>query len=341
MTDAQGPLDVIPRNNYQPHITLSNYHSTKQMIEQVLSEDQDYVSWKIKNLRTGGTMNNFLPSDIVDSSVTRERNERISYNKINKVPSDLTFVRDIADNVLKEEVKDININELSYEDQFKLLVMNLDVEQTNRFEVFHRTALNKGQVKKLASMVCNQTVGENVRVFLQAIGKVFAGEIIELALEVRKKWFVGKMINEFDRRKEIAKRLKKYFKKLTLLVESASNENGNGNINNKDLIDDSVNEDESDSYYSDEEEEMRETEIGNQLLKSDKNTQEIRSKLINQYNKLVKEFNKLDVSVEKYNDSPILPEHIREAWRLYQLQNDNFVKSSWRSQGEGNGNMFR
>ena len=363
MSEPQGPLDAIPKGNYQPLLTIANYYSTKQMIDQVLSEDQDYVAWKLKELHTGGTMNTFLnPQDYTFGSGNEEPPEAPA-NGINSVPEDLAFVSDIYKETREQQMQQAvqqarsieteqddnsaSQQPLSHDDQFKLLVMNLDDEQSSRFEVFHRTSLNKGQVKKLATTVCNQTIGENLRVFLQAVGKVFAGEIIELALDVRHRWFVGRMVCEFDRRKEIAYRLKKYLKKLTILVEknnSNTTESAapNAEFNENDMFEnDSVDENESDSYYDDEENEKKEVQVGNKLLKSDKNTQEVRLGLITRYNRLVKAFNTQDIGFDKYQNSPLLPEHIREAVRLYNLQKDTVVENSWRGQGEGNGMMFR
>lgn len=375
----QGPLDTIPKVNYPPLLTPANYYSIKQMIEQIISEDQDYVSWKIKDLRTGGTMNTFVPSDIIHYKPIRKKqrynpttttinNNQITartHDKINRVPQGLTFIRDIYEDQRNQELEELQpIEELSYEDQFKLLILNLDDEQNSRFEVFHRTSLNKNQVKRLASLVCGQNITENIRVFLQAIGKVFAGELIELALEVRKKWFINYMICQFDKRKIIGNRLKKYLKKLTILVERlsidknmknesvnnhSSNNNSGGDNSNDHLLttleqdeNDDIDINESDEYFDDEEDNMKEIQKGNKLLKEDnKNTNEIRVGLIDQYNKLVKQFNSTDVSIERYNNSPILPEHIREAWRLYQLQSDTHISGQWRFKGEANGELFR
>lgn len=352
MSEPQGPLDVIPKVNYAPYLTFSNYLSTTQMIGQVLSEDQEYVSWKIKNMRTGGTMNDYLQSFLAKQEAAKERDNfaldgyyngtrRVKSWKgstpgvskkskmINQVPSNLRFPREIYEENLKNIPRP---RELDQDEQFKLLVTNLDEEQTNRFEVFHRTALSKTQVKKIAGMVINQSVTENMRVFLQAVGKIYAGEIIELALIVREKWFVSRIILAFNQRKKTGRKLKKYLKKLTLLVDSN---------HNKDEYNDNVDETASDSFYDDEEEDMKDVKEGNRLLKSDSNDQDIRLELISHYNKLVKDFNSIDVSVEKYAHSPILPEHIREAWRLYQLQADGLPYTQWRTQGEGNGCMFR
>lgn len=38
---------------------------------------------------------------------------------------------------------------------------------------------------------------------------------------------------------------------------------------------------------------------------------------------------------------PLTPEHIREAWRLYRLENSGTLEAKWRSQGEGDGLYFR
>ncbi|SJM87127.1 related to Transcription initiation factor TFIID subunit 11 [Zygosaccharomyces bailii] len=351
MSEPQGPLDSIPRINYPPLLTLANYLSTTQMIGQVLSEDQEYVSWKIKNMRTGGTMNDYLQPFLVRQEKTKEHGrfavdeyygtERPSglaeqttkgdnnLKLINEVPPNLKFPREIYEENLTMIPRP---RELDQDEQFKLLVTNLDEDQTNRFEVFHRTSLNKTQVKKLAGMVINQSVTENMRVFLQAAGKIYAGDIIELALRVREKWLVARSSIQFSRRKIVGKRLIKYLKKLTLLVD---------NNHDKEEYNDDVDETASDSYYDDEEEEMKDVEEGNKLIKSEANTQEIRLALITHYNRLVREFNSIDVSVEKYANSPILPEHIREAWRLHQLQTDGLPSTLWRTQGEGNGWMFR
>ena len=200
MTEPEGPLDIIPRVNYPPLLTMANYHSTKQMIDQVLNEDQEYVSWKLKSMRTGGTMNSYMQNVIpaenrskftMDEPVffeykSRDQRPRKIFkkrsNKINDVPKDLKFPRDYY----LENIDQVPLpRKLDQDERFKLLVTNLDSEQTNRFEVFHRTSLNKTQVKKLAGMVINQSVTENIRVFLQAIGKMYACEIIELTLDVR------------------------------------------------------------------------------------------------------------------------------------------------------------
>ncbi|KAF3993734.1 hypothetical protein FT663_01147 [Candidozyma haemuli var. vulneris] len=38
---------------------------------------------------------------------------------------------------------------------------------------------------------------------------------------------------------------------------------------------------------------------------------------------------------------PLQPEHVREAWRLYKLENSGAYSSQWRTQGERDGKLFR
>ncbi|CUM56304.1 uncharacterized protein AC631_05685 [Debaryomyces fabryi] len=38
---------------------------------------------------------------------------------------------------------------------------------------------------------------------------------------------------------------------------------------------------------------------------------------------------------------PLLPEHIREAWRLYKLENSGVFNAQWRAQGDSDGKLFR
>ena len=346
MAEPQGPLDTIPKVNYPPILTIANYFSTKQMIDQVISEDQDYVTWKLQNLRTGGTPVNNQLIKYPKYKYQKSKMNQQDPDSINKVPENLIFPQDIIqqqtqNNNYENANGNEDVNEkLKQDEQFKLLVTNLDKDQTNRFEVFHRTSLNKTQVKKLASTVANQTISENIRVFLQAVGKIYAGEIIELAMIVKNKWLTSQMCIEFDKRTKIGYKLKKYLKKLTFSI-----------IDNQqykqDYQSDSVPEDEPDFFFDDEEVDKRETTLGNSLLQSkslqqsDHNSQDLKLQLIEQYNKLVLQFNKLDVSIEKYNNSPLLPEHIREAWRLYRLQSDTLPNAYWRTQGEGQGSLFR
>ncbi|SCU88967.1 LAMI_0D11958g1_1 [Lachancea mirantina] len=365
--EAQGPLDVVPEENYPPLITQANYLSTKQLIDQVLSEDQEYVAWKLKDMRTGGTMNGYLKQYLEysgdsdgkilvrgedgidmaqfdrlqklerrDGALNRDDGKfrRRNGGKISKpapgshIVEKLRFPREVYD----EQLRNLpHGRELDQSEQLNLLVTNLDEDQMNRFEVFRRTSLAKNNVKKISGLVTGQTVAANINLLLAGVGKILVGEMVEKALEVKKKMLVALMLGKFREKEVAAHRLKKSLKKLTMMVEGAEHP-----------YEDSVDEAEEDFLQEgDEEEQANEIVDSNQLLKSHVNSEEIRRGIIKHYNKLVKRFNALDVSIEKYSDSPLLPEHIREAWRLYRTENDTVPQATWRTQGECNGWMFR
>ncbi|SCU91954.1 LAFA_0F06942g1_1 [Lachancea sp. 'fantastica'] len=335
MNETQGPLDTLPEQNYPPSITRNNYWGTKELISQVISEDQEYVSWKLKDVRTGGTMNAYL-NEFKNQNFAGHGRRRTKDNfgkikktpHINSVPRNLHFPRDIHDEQIARLPQP---KALEQSEQLNLLLTNLDEEQMNRFEVFRRTSLAKNNIKKISSIVTNQTVAANINLLLAGVGKIFVGEIVEKAQEVKKRSLVVLMASVFRQKKLAAHKLKKTFKKLTLLVETSDA-----------TLDDSVDENETDDYEDESDEKLtNETNTFNRIIRSKVNSEENRITLIKHYNRLVRSFNNLDVSVEKYTNSPILPEHIREAWRLYRAENDTVPQATWRTQGEGNGWMFR
>ncbi|SCU89136.1 LANO_0D04016g1_1 [Lachancea nothofagi CBS 11611] len=346
MTETQGPLDTVPEHNYPPSITQNNYWAVKELINQVVSEDQEYVTWKLKDVRTGGTMNSYL-NDFFDnphSSNSGKINRDESHNTlgrnngvdgkikktthINSVPKNLRFPRDIHN---EQVAKLPQPRILDQSEQLNLLLTNLDEEQMNRFEVFRRTSLAKNNIKKISGLVTNQTVAANINLLLAGVGKIFVGEIVEKAQDIKKRKLASFMASKFREKKLAAYRLKKSLKKLTLMVESSD-----------ETVEDSVDENESDVCEDEDDEKLvRQTDNFNNIIRSRLNSEENRIGIIKHYNKLVKSFNALDVSVEKYANGPLLPEHIREAWRLYRIENDTVPQATWRTQGEGNGWMFR
>ncbi|KAJ2547157.1 transcription initiation factor TFIID subunit 11 [Coemansia sp. RSA 1933] len=59
-------------------------------------------------------------------------------------------------------------------------------EQQQRYNVYRRTALNKGAMKKLVSGILNQQVSSTLTFVVAGFSKVFVGEIIERALQVKR-----------------------------------------------------------------------------------------------------------------------------------------------------------
>lgn len=67
----------------------------------------------------------------------------------------------------------------------KLLLSSFSTTQMTRYETFRRANLNKNGIKKLANSVLNQSITGNVAVALSGLSKIFVGEVIEKARELR------------------------------------------------------------------------------------------------------------------------------------------------------------
>ena len=88
---------------------------------------------------------------------------------------------------------------------------NFSEDQLNRYEVYRRSAFQKSTIKKVRFLffriyyvaavkyifiwtfkiiqtVCNKTVSHNVVIAMSGIAKVFVGEIVEKALDVKDSW---------------------------------------------------------------------------------------------------------------------------------------------------------
>ncbi|CDO92063.1 unnamed protein product [Kluyveromyces dobzhanskii CBS 2104] len=350
MSETEGPLYKLPLESYQPSITYANYISTKQMIEQVLNEDQEYLMWKLDNKRLGGNMREYMedfknelesyenmewhrkPQTTSQSPNNHNKVAKKQNWELNRIPSNSVFARDIYEQKINNMPRPRELDETELK---KLFMSRLDEEQMNRYEVFKRTSLAKNQIKKISGVVTNQTVANNINLLLGGVGKIFVGEIVEKALDIKEKWLLGLALNRFDERKKISAYLKKHLKKLTRLVERSDSEDSYNDIN------DSVEESEAESVDTDDEAEKKFMKASNDLLQAQNNVESVRKGLIKQYNILVTKFNSLDVSVEKYKNSPLLPEHVHEAWRLYRIENHTLPSGQYRNQGEANGLMFR
>ncbi|KAJ3088305.1 transcription initiation factor TFIID subunit 11, partial [Physocladia obscura] len=69
--------------------------------------------------------------------------------------------------------------------ELQALIDSFDTDQMMRFETFRRSKLSKSAVKKLlTSILGTTTVPQNVLIAMAAIGKLFVGDITEIAREV-------------------------------------------------------------------------------------------------------------------------------------------------------------
>jgi transcription initiation factor TFIID subunit 11 len=191
----------------------------------------------------------------------------------------------------EEDISEEPEEELDKEEQTRLLMDNLSEEQMSRYEYLKRSSLNRGQMKKLAYSVLNQSVSNNVAIILGGVGKLFVGEIVERARDVKLRMDKADLLIKLSEKRELNAELKKQLKAL------------------KDAEDDD-----------------------NELV----DLTPIKTRI----DAIKAELNKLDLKKVSTN-GPLQPEHIREAWRLYQIESNAVPNSQWRRQGERDGMMFR
>ncbi|CAG8813540.1 21559_t:CDS:2, partial [Cetraspora pellucida] len=95
------------------------------------------------------------------------------------------MLRDFAPQTPGEEIdqyirRDEEITDTDFEKSNK--------DQTERFEVYRRSALSKPNVKKLVSGILGQPCSNNISIVVAGFSKIFIGEIVEKALDIKKEW---------------------------------------------------------------------------------------------------------------------------------------------------------
>jgi transcription initiation factor TFIID subunit 11 len=188
------PSTTTETNNAMLMMSKMNrddFDEAAQLLDFDKSDEFDDIKSFKKIKATGGE----------EKSESEEKNEDTTENKkgkdasISKDQSSLTssekqrLKKQVADNTAKELARRKKLEQMEEESKkMQVLIANFSEEQLNRYEIFRRSAFPKSSIKKIIQTVCGKTVSASVVIAMSGIAKVFVGEIVEKALDVKQKW---------------------------------------------------------------------------------------------------------------------------------------------------------
>ncbi|CAG8840479.1 32485_t:CDS:2, partial [Gigaspora margarita] len=132
------------------------------------------------------------PGEEIDQYIRRD--EEITDTDFEKSNKDVKPVEDDDDDedeevgaTVESDLQRAQMRSRVYE-QHNMLLKAFSKEQTERFEVYRRSALSKPNVKKLVSGILGQPCSNNISIVVAGFSKIFIGEIVEKALDIKKEW---------------------------------------------------------------------------------------------------------------------------------------------------------
>ena len=164
----------------------------------VLDEvDDELVGWPAKQ---GKKRKNDSGARERSSSARGASADRRSASRVPDSADDARHESDDNDDDASEDESDVAEGDALADDEFSrqqtiyaaqqrsmgLLSHLMDEDQLERHMASRRGSLNKGSVRKLVNHVLSQTVNQHIVMAVSGVGKVFVGEMVELARTVQR-----------------------------------------------------------------------------------------------------------------------------------------------------------
>ncbi|PWN39290.1 hypothetical protein IE81DRAFT_350300 [Ceraceosorus guamensis] len=86
------------------------------------------------------------------------------------------------------------------------MMQNMTAEQLDRFEAYSRTAISRPNMKRLVNHILQQSVSDQIATIFAGAGKIFVGEIVELARDIASRDEEWVRLSEENRQAEGANR---------------------------------------------------------------------------------------------------------------------------------------
>jgi transcription initiation factor TFIID subunit 11 len=187
------PNTIAETNNAMLMMSKMNrdeFDEAAQLLDFDKSDQFDDITSLKKIKTTGGDGKSESEGQSEDISKSERNNLKIeSMSKDLSSGEKQRLKKQAADNSAKELARRKKLEQIEEESKkMQVLIANFSEEQLNRYEIFRRSAFPKSSVKKIIQTVCGKTVSASVVIAMSGIAKVFVGEIVEKALDIKLKW---------------------------------------------------------------------------------------------------------------------------------------------------------
>lgn len=188
--------NVLDRSDSGSDANESNHGGSRIISQNDSDNDDDYNYPDSPTIDIDNSIPNHIKKELDDDLEFTQSNRRDSSmsldedinimlpepEEMSRIPAEIEF----GPRKIKKEVNVKSKKEIEEEEREKMqvLVSNFTEDQLDRYEMFRRAAFPKAAVKRLMQTITGCSVSQNVVIAMSGIAKVFAGEIVEEALDV-------------------------------------------------------------------------------------------------------------------------------------------------------------